>query len=414
MNFTASVWVLAVVHLAGVGLLFLALQRLAPSPFVPWLVAWYAGHVHLGSLFVWWTAGLHRLPHLALSALALLAYARFREAPTVRNGALTLCPGLLSLGFYEKAVLLPTVLLAVELALWHRTPSVTRRRAFVLHGVGMLLALAYYASTRALVESLWRRHSTDVEFLFTHARLSWLMLVRSAGGHAYESGWVGASLLAAMILVTVTRARSSALSWVLGLGAVTLQLVATGFSEVRSRGWGEILAVYSHRYYTEAFFVLVVFAALAAREARRGGRPGRRAPPSWSALARGGSARRAALPALVALAPPLLVGAHTLTSAHTWLRVTADLYKDGLIVKRYRDTVEREVRRLVRTGTPLVFVDGFVPRLVDPTQGPTARHSYMLEAMDYRARFASPGPGVLAITETGRIVPSTAPGTRRQ
>jgi hypothetical protein len=158
--------------------------------------------------------------------------------------------------------------------------------------------------------------------------------------------------------------------------------------------------VYSHRYYTEAFFVLVIFLALSLSEAHRSRNPSGSRPSSAP------SPRRSFGVVLCAAA---LTTSLSVSSSREWRELVPVYYPAGAPLKRYMDRLDAELEAHAQEGRPHVFVDGLLPRTVAPFGGPTARHSFVLQALGHRASFRRAGRGVYRIEEDGSIVASRRP-----
>jgi len=404
-DFPAAVQVLVALHLASLLALFVALRKLAPSPLLPFVIAAYGCHVYLGSLLTWWSAGLHRLGHLLCASLAILGWSRFRERPTAGRGLHVIVACAAALGFYEKALLLPGTLLAIELCLYRRTLPSSRRAHLCLFFATLVTSVAYYFLSRRFVEPVWTELTRDVVFLAEHVRLSWIMLLRSTIGGTYTHTEVSLAVAAAFVAWTVARSRWNVATWAVGLTMVNLELACTGMSATRSRAWSHALSAFSHRYYTEAFFVLVVFVAMALSEAHRdGARADGRA--HWT--------RPDLHTARVLLVATALTVVVSVRSSREWPLLGPWFYPAGPVVKGYMDRLSAELKAHAANGRAPVFVDGTVPRTIQPFVGYGARHSYLLTALGHPATFRPKGRGVYRIRDDGTIVAARRPRATRK
>ncbi|HMJ14911.1 MAG TPA: hypothetical protein VK524_26040, partial [Polyangiaceae bacterium] len=145
-------------------------ERLRPleEPVYWLLFGLFCVNVYLGPLYMWWTAGLHRLPFIAFSCIAVYYYLRFRFSGG--GGSAVLCSAgvVLALGFYSKAMLLPWYLVGLEICLWSDTPPRRRSRNWALLGA-LALGVVIYACVWAAVWTAMqpasaRELNTDVRF----------------------------------------------------------------------------------------------------------------------------------------------------------------------------------------------------------------------------------------------------------
>ncbi len=384
---------MAAVHVLGVVCLYRALETFAPNPGNAVATFWYATFVELICLFLWWTSALHRFPYVALSAMALYAYARFRREQTPRWALAVLLAVVAALGFFEKGVVIPLMLAAIEASLVFETDARDRARNWLLVGGIGAIALSYFAAWRCAVGHDWSALSLEPSRLLVYGASSLRMLLSATVGRVYEWVWAAAVFWVLLIGVTIRRAPRTALLWISGLLVVTASLLSTGISVARFQVWGNMLPYYSHRYYPDVMFVVVVFVALVWQ----------RAFPSGASALRGRRSRRlsatSAIMAMTALSMVSLISAH---------RLMKTSYPETLESKKYIDNVVAGIDALERTHRPLAFVDGTVPTHLNPLGGDSARHSILLHALGYRARFydvrlARRGRGVYRIADSGRI-----------
>jgi hypothetical protein len=395
MNFAFGLTVLVVLHVAGLLLFYSALKALAPSPACPVLVAWYASYVYLDSLFEFWTAGLHRLPYICAMAAAFLAYCSFRSNPGWWGATRVLAPFIVGLGFFEKMMLFPVVLAAIEFSLGPVNNPRARRMTWMLIGILSLLACVYYVIWRRAVGDNWSSLNRNFFILFDYLWISWAMLVRTCAGQTFEqTTLVGLILLGVICIPCVFLRPRNALVLLMGFVTISIHLVAPAVSESRAL-LKEALAVFSYRYYPDVFFLLIVFVALLIRGAISTPRV-----QSWIA------AKKTSVKWAFAIAVSALLCVHAVEAATNWDNVDSVFNADCRRIKEYRDNVEAGLKRLRNRKIPLRFVDGIVPNYVDPFVGRHASHSYMLEAMGYSASFQKPGASVYQITSNGTIVPS--------
>jgi hypothetical protein len=251
----------------------------------------------------------------------------------------------------------------------------------------------YVLFWRIAVPPPWRALSFDPAFLAAHVRVSWIVLLRTLVGQTHQTAALPAVLLGAFAIFTIAARPWNAVVWLVGFVAVSAHLAATGLSEARAGYWQLVLAAYAHRYYPESSFVLVIFLAAAWHFAEGSDRP-------WAKASFAPRVRPfAAVGACVALLAVMNA------SQRNWTHLARE-YGDKRELVSYRRHVERAIREMKRDRIPLVFVDGYVPRLVDAFHGWSARHSVMLKAMGVDAEFKPPGPGVYRFTTIGSVMRS--------
>lgn len=382
-------------HAVGLVLLYRALEAFAPNPGNAVATFWYASFVELGVIFLWWTSALHRLPYVALSALALYGYARFRREPSPAWAACTVASVIGALGFFEKGIFTAMMLGAIEAALLPETDPRDRRKNWLLIGGLAIVCGVHFAVWRSAVGSSWSSMALP-STLRTYALASFHMLLTGSVGRVMEWVWPAAALWTLLLVETIRRAPKTALLWAAGLVVVTASMMSTGVSVPRLQAWGLLLPYYSHRYYPDVMFQLVVFVALVWQ----------RAFPSGAWALRGRRSRwlsaSSAIMAMTALA---------LVSIKSSFKLMREQYGETLPTKRYIENVVAGMEALRSSSNrPIAFVDGAVPPYINPLGGETARQSVLLHALGYRARFYDPrlakrGRGIYRITETGTIEP---------
>ncbi|HEX4334440.1 MAG TPA: hypothetical protein VH062_00925 [Polyangiaceae bacterium] len=392
-DYDALLLAMTVVHVAGVVLLYRALERFAPNPGNAVATFWYATFVYLGTIFGWWTSAAHRLPYLAFFASALYAYARFRQEHRATWAACAVLSMVSAVGFFEKGALFPLILGAVEASLWFETDARDRKTNFALvAGLGAL-TLVYFVAWRWAVGESWSALSATPRHAVTYAVASYRMLLSASVGRVADWYLPALLLWAFLVVVTIRRAPRTALIWGGAIVVTTVSLLTTGISVARSQVWGEMLPYYSHRYYPDVMFVLMVFVALVWQ----------RAYPSGAQALRGRRSRwLSAASALMAMT------ALTLVSTKSALDLQHGFYAPTREGKIYEDNVVAGMEQLKAEHRPLNFVDGTVPRHLNPMGGDGARVAILLHALGYHAHFydlrtAKRGRGVYRITDTGEL-----------
>jgi hypothetical protein len=305
-----------------------------------------------------------------------------------------------ALGFFEKALLVPLILLGVDIVLCGGASRGARRAVASLFVALGAVAIGFVSLWRHAVGPEWSRIGGGASFLFTYFKLSWLMLARSACGRVNDGAPLFFAVLAVLVLSTVWRRPSSAVAWVIGAVVVSVCLEVTGMSVPRSRAWGFTLHL-SHRYYPDVMFVLVVFTALACQRSLT--LSPIREPPR---LARGFGSGICAWPALGAALSVAV------TSYRASTNDVAVLYTAQSQIRDYMRNIVKGLDPLRRRRTPPPFLEGHVPKYVSPLGGWIAEHSVYVEAMGVQARVVKNTRGSYRILPTGVIVFGGAPVAR--
>ncbi|HVW25225.1 MAG TPA: hypothetical protein VHC69_07615 [Polyangiaceae bacterium] len=391
-DYGALLVVMVAVHALGVWLLYRALQAFAPNPGNAFATFWYASFVEMGVIFLWWTSALHRLPYVALSALSLYAYARFRREHSPAWAACVVASVIGALGFFEKGVITAMMLGAIEAALFFETDPRDRRKNWLLVGGLAIVCCVHFAIWRSAVGSSWSSVAV-APLLGTYMLASYHLLLSGTVGRVTEWRWPALALWTLLVAVTIRRAPRTSLLWVAGFFVVSASLLTTGLSVPRLQTWGMLLPYYSHRYYADVMFDVVVFFALVWQ----------RAFPSGAWALRGRKSRwlsaSSAIMAMTALA---------LVSIKSSFKLMRETYGETRAAKRYIDNVVAGMERLKTAPHPPAFVDGSVPIYLNPIGGETARKSVLLYALGYHAKFYEPRVarrrrGLYSITDSGEI-----------
>lgn len=392
-SFAAAVGVLLAFHLVAMLFLYSTLELLRPTWLNAVFVAWYGTHVYIGVLFTWWTSGLHRLPYVFFFSLAAHTYAKYRWQPSAGRflGVFACFVG--AMGFFEKALFIPIGLAGIEAVLWRDASVRTRRAAAALLGTLAVAAVASVALWRHAVGPQWATIGGGASFLFTYLKLSWLVLLLSAGAQVHEGLWPMLAIFLALVAVTVIRRRSALRVWLVGALLVSISLEITGVSPPRVQAWGLALP-YSHRYYPDVMFVLVLFSALACHRAMGLGA----AADARSALRPACEHPLCTLPALVALVAVAVLSYRASAGDMKFL------YTQQSRVRAYMTNLTTGLEPLRKRRTPPTFVDGAVPYSVIPMGGWVAQQSVFVEALGVRARFVSKRRTAYRILPTGKVV----------
>jgi hypothetical protein len=290
MNFTVALGVLGAVHLATLFVLLRILDGLRRSPWNGVLVALYSLQATFGSQFLWWTAGLHRLPCVLFSTLAVHFYLRFRRERARRWILLAALSNAAALGFYSKGILVPLHLAAVEVALADRPAAKLARGNWL--GIAALLpvAMAYLPAWWLWTTPGWHASNLDPWFHARFVALAAPLFAETALGL-----WLDGSAAAlavtlvvwgAAIAYSAIKSPRALIAW--GALAVCfaahMSLIAS--SGVRGR-WFGLSSVLLERYYFDAAFLVPIFAGIAFQAAAQAPAIARPAAIRWAVAAGG-------------------------------------------------------------------------------------------------------------------------------
>jgi hypothetical protein len=391
LNDDVALAVMVALHAASVWLLYRALESIRHSATNAFVVACYATFVHLAPLFSWWVAAVHRLPYLCCLGGSVWAYARFRKRPSLVLAAVIVTSLLLGLGFFEKAVFVPFVLLGVEAALSLPDPTERSARAGLaaLHGSLLAITAAFLFSWRRSVDPrMIGNVVTDAAYLAEYSRLSWIAFVSALAGQIDAGFWLGASALTVVAVTTCVVRPANTIALLVAGALVSTSLVVTGMSSARMSLWG-LFWTRCWRYYPDVMYVFVLFAGIAL-----------------SCTAHAPVFRRFATRRYAAVAPAAASIGLLLLSGTSYLHGTRAVLGDtGLARSRsYLDNVRRGMRRLEDEHARLLFVDGMVPNYLQLFQDDRARHQVLLSALGKDVRFTPAREGVYRIDPDGNII----------
>ncbi|HEY6561337.1 MAG TPA: hypothetical protein VI072_28890 [Polyangiaceae bacterium] len=376
---------------------------LLSSP-ISWLLFGLCGsYVYVGVLFLWWTAGLHRLPLFACEMIAIYYFLRYRQARGWASLAICSVAVVAGFGFFTKAVLVPIYLLALELCFWSSADNRERRKnlAFVASLVGMSL---FYVAAWKLLQPQYRQEiQIDPAFQLGLIERSWGMLRDSAAGSIYnETRGFSLPVLATtaawvtMVAYTVAKRRSNTLVWC-GLSMLLLlNVLLTGLSKLRIELFGFALATLLHRYYYELAVLVVIGAAIAFKRARVERHAISPVPPSATSNAK---ARWQTLVTISILAGVMLNSYKNSTD------LMADYYGKHRKTREFMLRLQADARRILAAGQrPLRIIDEPLPEAAG-TKG-ARKASFLFEVLDFEVEPAAPGPGVYRISESGSLISS--------
>jgi hypothetical protein len=263
LNFDLALTVLVTLHLATALALYRVLERIGSSPWNPLFVLVCACNTVTLSLFVWWSAGIHRFPYVLLSLLTIYFYLGFRKTGAQRDLWLCIASFVLAFGFYSKAALIPVYVLALELCLSWRLGRKQLSR-FAL-GMAMLFMSLCYVFWYLKFASVMRSGGPPDPAAVTQAVLIFFrglmntLLLNGLGG-----GWLPQIVVylfwAGLLLAICFRRPEKLLIWMALLGVLTLNFLVICVSN-RVRLFGAFIPL-APRYYLEVLFLVAIFSRL--------------------------------------------------------------------------------------------------------------------------------------------------------
>jgi hypothetical protein len=193
LDYRPALMVLAAFHGLGLAALYAVLEEVEESPLNGFLVAVYGVNLYLSPLLLWWTAGLHRLPYVAGSLLAVWLYLRFRRSGRLRDAAGVGVAMVVALGFYPKAALVPLVLVGLDVALGSHGAGARARTRLVVLATLALLCAGYSALWSSLVDPRAQALNTSAAFQLDFQIVSWKILSLASLGRLYDPrDWLAA------------------------------------------------------------------------------------------------------------------------------------------------------------------------------------------------------------------------------
>lgn len=406
LDFDVALAVLVAFHALAVATLYATLRALKDAPSNTVLVFLYATNVYLGVLFLWWTAGLHRLPYVALALVTLYHYLAYRRTARARSVVVAWLCFVAALGFYTKAALIPAVMLGMEICLLRETaPGQLRKNGRVIAAFVATSAL-YVLLARSLIASQFSQLHLEPGFLLEFELRSFAVLAAGVFGDVSRP-WVapanfifmGAWL--AFAAYTIARAPWNAVVW-----AVAITLVALNFGVVavsqRTVRYGLSLAA-TPRYYFELMFIVVLFVAMALHNLPA------RSP--IAALARHPGRRLA----MTLVASGMLLALAVVSFAHFESLLETRRYRRNRDAKVFVDNLRADLDALRRRPQgEFAFVDGLVPSyLTGKSADHVRRYSKFLGIFGFEARFDPAASTLYAITEQGEVRPVLRQRTRQ-
>ena len=399
LSWPVAAAVVVTAEAATVALLWVVLTRLLGSRWlrVPILVVFAVGPLTLWTT-QWWTFALQFWP----AALAVLTatYAvlrglqdRWRPAPVVAAVATAV-----ALGFNERWVLLPILLLGLSLAI-HPATTARGRIAAVLRGLGgtwvlQLLVIGGYLSLRSVVAPLdLGRLQPPGQLITAYARHVGAELLGGPWGtgvttHAYlvpETWTVGAGVLTVLALVALCLQHGGVSARVSVATLVVYVAASVGVLVLLRQGSLASSLDLIHRFGADFAVAFAVLLAGALRETTI------RLPAAVH--------RWVSVPAEAALAGVLSVA----FLASTW--VSTEPLAVGLYHQDDRQFVAN-ARADLRADPQAVILDAGVPAgVVSPWFGPAAAASTVLRSAPEKPVFDLPSQRLRMVDPTGHLVP---------
>jgi hypothetical protein len=262
-------------HVATLVLVYRIATLLVRRSAAAFLVCVYGLHPCLGSLFLWWTSGLHRLGCICFVTAALYSYLRYREEGRRSFLIAVAACSLGAVGFYEKGLLIPVYMAALELSLLacepEKRPQGKRWLAYLVTGVALC---GYLIAWRRVTPPDFQGVNRDAGFLLSFVAEGVRHFAPTTFGLWLEPEWRTLILPAYFwippIAATLVLAPRTVVPWLGLLATLAANMAVLGASS-RSRALGYALLL-ADRYYFENAFLVVPFAAIAvaaALESRR-------------------------------------------------------------------------------------------------------------------------------------------------
>lgn len=281
VDHTAAVVALLVLHALGLWLLYRVLTRLvrlcAPGPgaseLLPAaLLLTYATYPLLQVQFLWYSAGLHRLPYAAASFWTMACWLAYRQTSQRRQLALIGLGVVIASGFYGKGPVLVPQLAALELALWpwterdRRIPHLKALGALCLGALGLAALNLLFASDRPVNPS-----PNVLTFLATLPKV-FALFVGALGGELRALGplarpstlslTVGIQVVVAAMAFSFASGRRYRPAWGVMLLGLIGHVAVVALSNRSAHGL-LVFNLLAHRYYLEPLVLLVPLAGIA-------------------------------------------------------------------------------------------------------------------------------------------------------
>jgi hypothetical protein len=391
LRFSFGLAFLVTVHLATLGVLGALLRKLETGAVGWFLLGAYSVQVTLGSMFMWWSSGLHRLPYVFFAVLSCWAYLRYRETGSWRDALLLGVAMVAALGFYSKALLIPLYVGALHVALLGAEPMRIRRSAAVATACSLaVITVAYLAVWRSHTAYGMQSVNEDVGFYAGFVR--WGLQVFAPtwlGVFLDDDAWVLPATIAAASIacgVSIALNRRAALAWAgLLVVLVTNFLLHAASAAKTSFGFGTLMA---DRYYFESAFLVVVFAGAAYHGVGRIAVP---RPLATGAFRWGAPVVGACMLAAIAA-----------RSYRSFLKIVDTSYANHRVAHEYMSNLRASLDAMSQEPRGLTLTDGPMPASIIPPGTILRRQSDLLRLMDVHVRYSNRAPFYIA--SDGRIL----------
>lgn len=357
-----------------------------PAILTPFAVFAWSPLILLPTL--WWAYGVQLIPLLLAMIGALHAHVRYLQEGSPRQAGFALIWTVIGMAFYEKAALIPALLLAITLLLAPEGDAIAavRRHARLFGayaGLLVLYAIGYLAITSTKVGVGDGEHTGFAELarrLLLDTFLPGLFggpLGGAGGGVSWNAPAAPVRVLAILVGLGLVIAglrssgRRAGLAWVLLAAYIAVDLALLALTRLRVVG---TLAGTDPRYIADAVPVAVLVATFAFLSPR---------------------ARRT--PRAVGILAAVLTVAFTINATVSYLRLAP-----AAQARQARDYVTTATDALARDPAMYLF-DGTVPAdVVIDWFGPDARPSRVLGLVAEQSRFDRPGETLYVLDDVGR------------
>jgi hypothetical protein len=410
MRFSVAVIVLGALEAVAAVYVYRTLDLMKPSRVNAPLVAYYLMNVFIGIQLMWWSSGLTRFGYLACAAIAVYHYLSYTRTKNVRDIAIVGVAGVLALGFYAKALLVPFYCIAVGAAskrdarLGRRERVVALSVLALLVGIGAVYAVVAHAQLNERDQQLNMNLPNDLAFV----RGCWGVFLASLGDHILALHepvpFIFVAVPALFALYSVWRVRSTAALWLMLAVLVSVNILFVGLSS-RTLIFGDSMIVEYRHYFELMFPFVLLFAAVLHRL-------GETPEARWLSLCH---------PAVVPTGLAILVLVHAVASARAMSDLLAkkpdyeappSLYQLEIAFyeampknRSFLDNLIGDVRALERRGAPPpAFKDGDFPKWLDPLDFTFRRYSQLFRVLGARARFVTDRRATYMVREDGHVV----------
>jgi hypothetical protein len=266
LSYASGVTCLVVIHLITGLYMWMLLNQISKGWVNYLFVVMYLANYWVLDLFVWWSAGLHRMPYLCASVAC--CYHGINYAHCGKKRDLVVCAALVvtGLGFFEKAILIPAYVGATLLSLRVLGGEVSLRRTWVVVSVLSMTAGVYVGVISAL-QGQFVLFSTLrwTLWVFKAVKLQFIALSQSLLPMSYKFGggveYLVLGLWLAVLCYSCWYSRRSALVWAMFSTLVLLNLLALSLSD-RLERYGLLVVLLQRYAFDNVFLVLLLLGFL--------------------------------------------------------------------------------------------------------------------------------------------------------